>query len=426
MKFHIAKKILRTVCFLMAFLFVFGTSCAFLERKTSRERYAEFWSEPDAYDVWFLGTSHMYYAVQPMDLWKEYGIRSYNLAAPASLIPQVYWTLKNALNYGRPKAVVVDCYHIERDFRINTNKIAQMHTGLDSIPLSRSKFEAVFDLFDTTELRMEFLFDFYMYHNRWEEIGAEDFKPEYSVQKGALLSSTVNDVSGRLKPIDQTDKRVKETDGYVYFRKIIELCQSRNIPVILTSIPFCAPKSVQRILNGVSGLSEEYRVPFLNLTYEPALSLDYQTDFWDWGHVNRAGAKKITHYIGSYLNEQLNLQKTRPDQTTEQKWNDAYLVYRDSYTQWIREEENLNDYLTWLSDEAYFCEIYQNENINPAEDPILEKLLRGVNCKTSLSYEDAVSAAGNEFTGDFLFIVKDAFTGETLDTAIFLDKKRRR
>ena len=238
MKFHIAKKILRTVCFLMAFLFVFGTSCAFLERKTSRERYAEFWSEPDAYDVWFLGTSHMYYAVQPMDLWKEYGIRSYNLAAPASLIPQVYWTLKNALNYGRPKAVVVDCYHIERDFRINTNKIAQMHTGLDSIPLSRSKFEAVFDLFDTTELRMEFLFDFYMYHNRWEEIGAEDFKPEYSVQKGALLSSTVNDVSGRLKPIDQTDKRVKETDGYVYFRKIIELCQSRNIPVILTSVPF--------------------------------------------------------------------------------------------------------------------------------------------------------------------------------------------
>ena len=47
-----------------------GVSFTF-ERKESTERYSKFWENPQEYDVWFIGNSHVYYAINPMELWNQ-------------------------------------------------------------------------------------------------------------------------------------------------------------------------------------------------------------------------------------------------------------------------------------------------------------------------------------------------------------------
>ena len=54
---------------------------------------------------------------------------------------------------------------------------------MDSLPLSVTKIQAVWDLLPPGD-RMEFLFDFSMYHERWSVLGQGDFEPAKSLEKG--------------------------------------------------------------------------------------------------------------------------------------------------------------------------------------------------------------------------------------------------
>lgn len=49
-----------------------------MERKSSDQKYEDFWKQEEGFDVLFFGTSHMINGVFPMKLWDDYGIVSYN------------------------------------------------------------------------------------------------------------------------------------------------------------------------------------------------------------------------------------------------------------------------------------------------------------------------------------------------------------
>lgn len=94
------------------------------------DRYHRFWDDPDQYDVWFMGFSHTYYAVQPMKLWEDYGITAYDISTPSSTIPMTYWTLMCALEKGTPEVVFIDTYHIDLD-KYTVDMREKVHLCLD-------------------------------------------------------------------------------------------------------------------------------------------------------------------------------------------------------------------------------------------------------------------------------------------------------
>ena len=49
-----------------------------VERKSAYQKNGDFMEQSEDLDVLFLGTSHVINGVFPMELWKEYGITSYN------------------------------------------------------------------------------------------------------------------------------------------------------------------------------------------------------------------------------------------------------------------------------------------------------------------------------------------------------------
>lgn len=425
MKSDRIKKVAGTVGFILMFALVLNGVSRLLERKTSEERYSEFWEQPGDYDVWLIGNSHIYYAVQPMELWKDYRIRSYNLGAPRSYMPQMYWTLLNALSRATPKVVVVECYYIEKESKMadmaEDENQSLLHDGFDSIPFSPMKVKAVMDLFDTKEQRIEYLFDFYVYHNRWEELEEEDFMPSYGTTKGAILSAEV-DGQNPYQIIDETDMLQEETLGYEYLRKMIEACREKGVSVVLASVPCSMNENSQRAINGVQKLSKEYGAPFLNMSYDDELTIDYRTDFKDSGHMNYLGAKKVTEYIGKYLSEayEVSIDEGK-EEGTAKAWDEDYEMYSATFLDLMKEEQSLVSYLVWLNNENYECEIFQEKGLDPESKAGI--ILNKIRNKRMISKEEAVLAIG-EFQAPRAFLVKDAKTGEVIDTAVFEKGKR--
>lgn len=425
MKYKKIKRITAVLCFCTVFTLTTTSVCRLLERKESQVEYSQFWENPQDYDVWLLGTSHVRRGIQVMELWKDYGIYSYSLAAASSYITQTYWTFMNALEYGTPKVVVLDCYKTGNDAKISSSDtVERMHTGMDSIPFSPTKVQMVMDLFESPGQRMEFLFNFYIYHNRWEELGREDFFPESSPFKGCRIVNNVKDFSG-YHLIDERDRSSEDTVGFLYLRKIIEECQKRDIQIVLTAVPCCLEDEIQRSMNGAADIAAEYGVPFLNMSYDEELGLDYQVDFSDKSHLNWLGAQKSTDYIGKYLTSHYGPSFPASTKEREDRWLRDYARYQDAKLKLLQQEPRLDAYLVWLSDEAYTCDIYQADRQIIQSDPILKKLLGKASGIHSITRRKAREMLGKKITGDFVFCVKDAQHGNIVDKAVFKNRKRK-
>lgn len=61
------------------------------ERKESKNKFGNFYQQEEDYDVLFLGSSHILNGVFPMELWRDYGIVSYNLSGHGSRAAVNYW-----------------------------------------------------------------------------------------------------------------------------------------------------------------------------------------------------------------------------------------------------------------------------------------------------------------------------------------------
>ena len=422
MKRQTVKNIMGSICFLIVFAFVFHRVSNLLERKNSRVGYSEFWSEPEGYDVWLLGTSHMRQGVQAVELYTDYKIASYCLASTSNPIPQTYWTFLNALQYAKPKAVVMDCFHVVKDEKI-PEKEMNMHNGMDSIPFSPMKIRMVCDLFEKNSKRVEHLFDFYIYHNRWDELQADDVAPENSLLKGGVIISKIQDMS-EYRLIEETDMCRTDTLGFEYLRKLIEECQKREIAIVLTAIPCCVGEEEQRGMNAVAKLAEEYDVPFLNMIYEKELSIDLQTDFHDEGHLNWAGGQKSTRYIGNYLSENYPLLSENQSEKMTRKWEEHVWLYKKEKIRWLKSEKNLKRFLLRLYDDDFTCEIYRREEKTVKPDAALEKLLAQIPDLHPIAYEEAVKITGAYLKSNLAVIVRDSESEKVVDTAVFMDGKR--
>lgn len=411
------KKAALSLCFVVLLGVILRTASDIFAMKDSAERYSEFWEDPKEYDVWFMGTSHVYYSVQPMELWEQYGIRSYDLAAPSSHMPQVYWTMMCALQYSQPEVIVLDTYKVHLDKKYQ-EKDRLIHTGLDSIPLSATKLKGICDIFDAWEDRFEYICGFSVYHNRWEELSKDDLAVEVMPTKGARFKNKIVDNSD-FRYIEKEDMSDTDTLGFVYLEKIIEECQKRGIRLVLTELPFCGSEEMQRAMNAVPPLAERYGVVCLDMAHDEEL-LDYEMDFGDQAHVNLFGSEKVTRYIGDYLSQQCSLTDYRSNAEVAQRWNADYEEYQQMKLKKLRKTRKIKSYVQWLFNDRYTCYVYKEEE---PKDLLAKEFARLDNI-TYISREEAELRAEGEIKGEYAFFVEND-KGELLDQAFFKHGKRQ-
>lgn len=392
------------------------------QKKDSYAKHAEFFEQDAPYDVFFVGSSRMMNGVFPMELWEDHGIVSYNWAQAGHPPPAYYWIMRLALDYKQPKLMVIDCYGMHFDAK-TTAVFGLMHISMDSFPLSLTKIRAVRDLMDDPSMTEEYnegerrsafnlLWTFPVFHSRWAQLTEEDFRPQKNLTRGAIAN---DDMYGTDFIRDESQfGRVFDTVGVEYLRRAIEECQSRGIEVLMTFIPLFADAEQQAAARYAGEIAAEYGVDYLNF-----FDLDvanYHTDFADSaGHLNTAGARKITKYISDYIVEHFGI----PDHRGEAayvNWERDHALYTEKKNEELRDQEDLYHYLMLLTRDAADAALFVNDP-GLFSDPIVRELLSGLGVNTDEMTADAkliLIRSGGEHAAVLTAFPKE---GERIETA---------
>ena len=109
---NIKNVIINILFVILLVLAICGTSFV-LEDKSIINKNKDFFNQDEDFDVLFFGSSHSELFFNPMILWKQYGIVSYNFGNPEEGIPVSYWLMKNAIEIHKPKIIVFDNFIYE-------------------------------------------------------------------------------------------------------------------------------------------------------------------------------------------------------------------------------------------------------------------------------------------------------------------------
>lgn len=413
------KWLVRAAICLFVSLAAFRGTAALLERKDSLEKYTPFYKQDADFDVLLIGSSHMINGVFPMELWADYGIVSYNLGGHANYPATSYWVLRNALQYTDPKMVVLDVFGAAAQLKASED-LSYLHLSTDSMPFSPVKVEMLRDILPEYGNIEDFLFDFTLYHNRWNELTVRDVKPQITREKGAESRIHVGTPikSGKVDPSEQFKE---ESVGKEYIEKIITCCQERGIGILLVSLPFPATEEKQRNANSIYPIAEKYGVTYINYLYQDGI-VDYETDVYDSdAHLNPSGARKVTKDLGRILADEYRMPDHRQDAVYADWWTD-YNAYVDFKIEKLKEQD-LAEYLMLLSDDDFDSYLYLPEEFSFDEEARYGRLIQ------NMTWQEMPDMMREQVCGKGHIIlaaaVVDKRTGETVDLAAFTDDGTR-
>ncbi len=322
------------------------------------------------YDVLFFGTSHVVNSVFPMQLWRDYGITSYNLAIHGGSIASSYWMLKTALDYQKPQIAVMDVLLAKSNYM--QTDLPMAHAAMDPFPLSRTKLSAIWDIYPDSKDRAELLFPMDVFHNRWKDLDTEMLKRGFgeskvTPEKGGESRIRVYPVEDPLV-VEASDAAREQTEGLRYLEKFILLCRQEGIVPVITYIPYRGDAEEQRYSNAAILLAQSLGAQTIDLQHTDLL--DDDTDWYDdGGHTNPLGAQKVTGALGAYLKDHYDL----PDHRNSETWAEDYEAYYSFQAENLRETEDLWSLLALLSVEDFTAAV----EISPTYDmdTVTRKLL---------------------------------------------------
>ena len=407
-KWRRLRRIAGTGAFFALLFLAVALTSHLLERKESSVKYGAFLKNPSQYDVLFLGNSHAVNAAYPMELWRDYGITSYNLSGYGDTVPVSYWVLMNALDQGaRPSVVVVDVDDIGRRNKTSESS-GDVHTALDWLPLTLTKARAIEDLMSDpnaeandgevrryVDIKWEYYFTLGAYHERWQHLTQADFSREADLNMGADMSVEV----AAPRDYDVVDVQGWEDNhlpGFVYLRRIVEECQARGIDVLLTFMPFPVTLDAQDPIAGVQYIEQDYGLHFIDFVSMDSV-VDYGTDCYDsYSHLNPSGARKVTDYLGQVLRERYGVADHRGDEAYG-AWDAQYDAYTDYKLDLVRNENGLAKALMLLHDGEFSVMINVREGSAVYQDGVLLSLMQNI-AREHLYEENALDLWSDSLT----------------------------
>ena len=330
-----------------------------------------FQQKEDTFDVVFLGPSTTLYGVYPMELWNDFGIMSYNLATPGQPVLGSYYLIKEIIAHDHPALIVLDAGRVST--RTVNAQLNYLHDMTDNMPLLSENRLAIINSLAREEDRLELYVPLELYHNRWDSLTEDDWKPYYKrITYGA---GVIGYQSGEIAQYE--DHAVDSTAGITHTREdelrmIIDLCKEEDVELLLVRLPICG------VYQGISQYNYDMRrnadarvadiarragVPFLNLFDEPEeVGLVTSTDSMDGQHLSILGAQKFTRYIGEYLKEHYDLPDLRNDASYDymDKLYEEYIAYKwpaalttsnimTGFFEFLKQAEEDTDYLVVLA-----------------------------------------------------------------------------
>lgn len=325
-------KIAKFMVFAILFTGIYTYTRDVLRNKSESEAFGIIMNEPNnTYDVILAGPSHMQVALQPAQLFGEYGIVSCNTSTAAQSIPTTYYVIKEMIDRHHPKLVVLDLFCLF--YPENFFSPARFHQAIDNFPLSVNKAEAILDLADVS--KSEYFLNYLLYHNRWKELTKFDYRVQKDYNEKYQLHIGTWPYHDPFVP--SYEKAEVPEVPLEYLEKIVKLCKETDTELLLTVIPYRADVDnndtsailQQQMYNTIEELSATWQVDYFNsLHHLEEIGFDFTTDMIEFSHVNSFGARKLSAYYGNLIRENYQI----PDRSNEEKYLDWHEDYREYLT----------------------------------------------------------------------------------------------
>ena len=361
---------IRVVAFIMIFVFVF---------LKVQDKVTPTWDWPDSQerltrsitgvcqedkntlDILWLGTSHMQNGLSPMEIYRNTGLFSYNIATPAQPLMLTYYRLESALKEQSPKLVFLDASGFFASNYSNTLEARWLKTlacypkshilERIKVAVSMPKLQTDKSKADETIGAVLPIIRFHTNYMLTEENFVDLHEQMPNLAKGHVIKTWVKPVGSNAATGEQADDEeedeavegmgnalIEKLKGrmavnYKALERISKLCQAHHCELILTKIPVHpAAKSGSIWSNEKHNITQETAdqlgVKFLDLN-DVDLGIDWTKDTCDGGeHLNELGAIKASRYYAQWLTDEYGLTGSGEEKLT-QAWDAQLKIYDD-------------------------------------------------------------------------------------------------
>ena len=310
--------------------------------KTDTQFYKE---ERNSMDLVFMGSSCGSSSIDPIQLFDETGIMSYDLCNNAQPLLSTYFWLNEVLKTQKPKMIVLEVVAIGLETAKEEMKARRSY---EYMKWGRNKLnyaKAYVDAGDGTSNLLSYLFPLYMYHTRWDSLSRDDFAFMMGENGTMLRGYTPNRTTlASTEPdfeytgLDGSDDETLELlpSNKEYLQKIIDLCREKEIGLLL--LKTCDSRWLQSSHDYIAQVAEENGVPFLDMNLPEIVEesgIVMRDDAMDTRHLNLRGARKTTEYLGKYLREHTDL----PDRRGETRYENIISKSREYHDSFLEDLE---------------------------------------------------------------------------------------
>ena len=330
--------VLSVVAFLQYFLCIPIT--------TDLIRVIQFSKEPeDSIDVLILGSSQSYSGFSSAYAYKKFGYTSYPLVIAGSSCTAWKPALKKALWTQKPKLVVMDVFGGGYKTETVRSRNYPLYMLSNYTPLSMERMETAYEMSvcsDESDV-LSYAFPFIKYHTQipinlrriQERLAIESYGP--SPLKGIETITVAKKYESFDEECFTSEKIALDKGTEDVILDFIDFCHSKDIDILFVKHPYLMHYpidfNINKRMNSVLELAESKGCAVLDLEkrfYE--IGLDETTDFYNHSHPNVRGQKKITDYLGSYIQNEMNIGPSDLDTDLKKDWDkaaDYYEIYCD-------------------------------------------------------------------------------------------------
>ncbi len=294
----------------------------------------------DSIDVLAVGTSLAYSGINTNTLWQEYGIAAYNLCSAEQPFWVSYYTIREALKTQHPRVILLDAKPsiYTQDYTRRGRTILSTF-GIRGI---ENRVGAILACVEKPLDAISYVLGLPEVHSNYTRLNLSEFRlPPDNGGRGASWKGYIesDEIEQHQKPsvIYHTVQRNMNQREEEYARKIFELAQSENIPLLLIGLPNPDYANDHMYYNTLWSVAAEYGISGINYN-DPSLrfGLRYSSDFADWQHLNVKGSMTFSRRLGEDLKEMFDLPDRREDpryasyETCAEQWYAQYPFFESS------------------------------------------------------------------------------------------------
>lgn len=332
-----------------------------------------FYQSEGKIDNLYLGSSHVYYDIDPFLMDELNGQYNFNLSTSGQVMNGTYYLLREADKHNELSHVYIELYY-GRNTGGDGDRVTQEPwfnwQNTDCMKWSANKILYMLSITNDVENYIDLLIPFSRYREHlgdYEYIkstietkvsGEYQYVDEFEeyLDKGFRYSEIVYKAEDRAFKRNQTlGENPMAQSCELYLRKAIEYCQKENIPVTLFISPMYNLQPVSagnydNYINQIKGIAAEYGLDFYDFNlakdaYLPIQKLEY---FRDVDHLNSAGAEVFTQFFHKVV-------------TGDARQNQKY--FYDSYAQKLQSlEPEVYGIHYWKSGSETFMNVASNRD----------------------------------------------------------------